>query len=387
VRRFAAVAAAGLAALAVSVSTLPASTASTHMLVGIYDEGVTLYGNPTQTYPVFRSLHAQVIRLNLHWGGTPGVAQRRPFNATDPNDSAYSWGLYDQAVQYASQYGLQVLFSIIDTPNWANGGAGRNHAPRNMTDLRDFALAAATCYSGTWTATNGARLGAVHLWTAWNEPNNPVFLQPQYKYIHRKWVIQSAIDYAHICEAVYAGVHDARVSGDRVACGLTAPRGNNNPNESRASVSPLTFLKAVHNAGLRRFDAWAHHPYYIRPSETPSSKPNSTTAITLGNIQVPIDQVTRYYGSKPIWITEYGWQTNPPDRYLGVSWSKQSSYLSQAFAIARKNPRIQLMLWFLLRDEPNLSGWQSGLETATGPTIACTPEPLEVARRHGIYGF
>ena len=41
-------------------------------------------------------------------------------------------------------------------------------------------------------------------------------------------------------------------------------------------------------------------------------------------------------------------------------------YLTQAFAIARKNPRIQLMLWFLLRDEPNLAGWQSGLETTTG---------------------
>ena len=134
----------------------------------------------------------------------------------------------------------------------------------------------------------------------------------------------------------------------------------------RASVSPLTFLKAVHADGLRQFDAWAHHPYYISPSQTPLSKPNSATAITLGNIQVMIDQVTKYYGSKPIWITEYGWQTNPPDKFFGVSWSKQSSYLSQAFAIARKNSRIQLMLWFLLRDEPNLAGWQSGLETVTG---------------------
>ena len=79
-----------------------------------------------------------------------------------------------------------------------------------------------------------------------------------------------------------------------------------------------------------------------------------------------IDQVTKYYGNKPIWITEYGWQTKPPDPYIGVSWSKQASYLTQAFAIARKNPRIQLMLWFLLRDEPSIAGWQSGLETDTG---------------------
>ncbi len=363
-RKLAAAFAAGLALVAVSVSSLSAST--NHMLVGIYDEGITLYGNPTTTFPVFKELHAQVIRLNLHWGGTAGVAQSRPVNPVDPNDSAYNWGAYDRAVQYASKYGIKVLFSIIDTPGWENGGAGKNHAPSNMTDLRDFALAAATRYSGTWTANSGARLPAVNLWAAWNEPNNPVFLQPQYKYVSGKWVLQSAIDYTKICEAIYTGIHEARISGDQVACGVTAPRGNNNPGQARASVSPLMFLKAVHADGLRHFDAWAHHPYYISPADTPSSKPNSATAITLGNIQTLIDQVTRYYGSKPIWITEYGWQTNPPDRFFGVSWSKQASYLTQAFAIARKNPRIQLMLWFLLKDEPNLSGWQSGLETVTG---------------------
>ena len=363
VRKLAALAAAGLAVLAVSVSTLSASTKSTHMLVGIYDEGISLYGTPASSFPVFKSLHAQVIRLNLHWAS---IARSRPVNSVDPNDSAYDWAIYDKAVQNASKNGLQVLLSIIDTPGWANGGAGRTHVPTNIADLRDFALTAATRYSGTWTATSGARLPVVKLWAAWNEPNNPVFLQPQYKYVRGKWVIQSAIDYTKICEAIYAGVHAARVSGDRVACGVTAPRGNNNPAEVRASVSPLVFLTAVHADGLRHFDAWAHHPYYISPADTPSTKPNSATAITLGNIQTLIDRVTRYYGAKPIWITEYGWQTNPPDSFFGVSWSKQSSYLSQAFAIARKNPRIQLMLWFLLKDEPNVAGWQSGLETVTG---------------------
>jgi hypothetical protein len=366
-RKLAAATAAGVAALAVFASTLSASTQATHMQVGIYDEGVTLYGSTASSFATFKALHVEVIRLNLHWGGGAlGVAARRPFNATDPNDSAYDWAPYDRVVQLATTYHLQVLFSILDTPGWANGGAGKNHAPTNPQDLRDFSLAAATRYSGTWTSTTGARLPVVKLWAAWNEANNPVFLAPQYKRVRGKWVIQSAIDYARICEAVYAGVHAARVNGDKVACGLTAPRGNNNPNEPRASVAPLTFLKAVHAAGLKHFDAWAHHPYYVSPSETPTSKPNSATAITLGNINVLIAQVTRFYGNKPIWITEYGYQTNPPDRFFGVSWSKQSSYLKQAFAIARANPRIQLMLWFLLRDEPNLAGWQSGLETTTG---------------------
>jgi Glycosyl hydrolase catalytic core len=363
VRRAGAAFAAGVAALAVALSSMSASAAPSRLTIGIYDEGVTLYGKPAAVFPVYRSLHVKVSRLNLHWAL---VARRKPINALDPNDPAYDWSLYDRAALSASRYGIQLLLSIIDTPGWANGGAGKNRAPTRMSDLRAFALAAATRYSGTWRATSGGRLPAVHLWAAWNEANNPVFLQPQYKYVRGKWVIQSAIDYAKICEAVYSGVHAARVPGDQVACGLTASRGNNNPGQPRASVAPLTFLNAVHAAGLRHFDAWAHHPYAVSPAETPLSKPNSSTAITLGNIQILINQVTKFYGKKPIWITEYGWQTNPPDKFFGVAWSKQASYLTQAFAVARKNPRITMMLWFLLRDEPNLAGWQSGLETTAG---------------------
>ena len=62
--------------------------------------------------------------------------------------------------------------------------------------------------------------------------------------------------------------------------------------------------------------------------------------------------MTQLYGNKRIWITEYGYQTNPPDSLFGVTYAKQAAYLTQAFAIARKNPRIDMMLWFLLRDEP-----------------------------------
>ena len=64
--------------------------------------------------------------------------------------------------------------------------------------------------------------------------------------------------------------------------------------------------------------------------------------------------------------TEYGYQTNPPDRLFGVSYARQAAYLKQSFAIARANPRIDMMLWFLLRDERRLAGWQSGLFTASG---------------------
>jgi hypothetical protein len=39
----------------------------------------------------------------------------------------------------------------------------------------------------------------------------------------------------------------------------------------------------------------------------------------------------------------------------------------QSYAIARANPRIDLMVWFMLRDDTNIGiGWQSGFLTAAG---------------------
>jgi hypothetical protein len=359
-----------LATAFIAASAQPAD-ASRYMRVGIYDEAQTLYGPVAQTFSMFKQLHVQEVRLNLYWGGRFGVAKSRPKSATNPADPAYDWALYDRTVNYAAQNGVHVLFSIYGTPTWANGGKGTNVAPTQSSDLRNFAYAAARRYSGKYLGTDGRVLPAVKEWLAWNEPNNPIFLTPQYKKTASGWTIQSAVNYAKICNAVYNGVHATLAPSERVGCGVTSPRGNNNPNGDRPSVSPLAFLRATKKAGLKTFDAWAHHPYYGVPSETPSTKPVTpkgapATAVTLGNIGDLIKEVTRLYGNKRIWITEYGYQTNPPDKVFGVTLAKQAAYLTQAFAIARKNPRIDMMLWFLLKDEPNLGGWQSGLLTASG---------------------
>ncbi len=358
-------------AVAVVAAFAQPAHASRYLRVGLFDQTQTVFGDPDVTFPMMKQLHVQEIRVTLYWGGQFGVARRRPAHATNPDDPAYDWSLYDRAVQDAGQYGIHVLFSVFGTPSWANGGGPLNKAPTQATDMRNFALAAATHFDGSTMDANGKLIPAVKEWLAWNEPNNPVFLSPQYKKVGKTWVIQSAIAYAKICNSVYTGVHASMNVGERVACGGTAPRGNNDPNESRPSVSPIAFLRAVKKAGLKTFDAWAHHPYNASATDQPTTKPVTengapTNAVTLGNIGDLIKVVTQLYGNKRIWITEYGYQTNPPDTLLGVTYAKQAAYLTQAFAIARKNPRIDMMLWFLLRDDPSPNGWQSGLLTAKG---------------------
>jgi hypothetical protein len=334
--------------------------------VGIYDDGMTL-ANPDKGFPILHNLRAQVVRITLWWGGPIGVAKTQPKNPTNPADPAYNWTAYDRAVQGAAKNKIKVLFSIVGTPAWANGGRAARYAPTRPVALQNFATAAAKRYSGTFEpTTDEPALPAVRLWLAWNEPNNPVFLSPQYRKVHGRWFPQSAYSYVRICNAIYKGVHGVQHAGAKVACGGTDPFGNNSPRSKRASISPLVFLRMVKKYGLRTFDAWAHHPYASRPTQSPTAKPKGKNTVILGNFGDLTKELTRLYGKKRIWITEYGYQTRPPDKTFGVAWKTQAKYLAQAYSIVRKNPRVDMMIWFLIKDESRLAGWQSGFFTAAG---------------------
>jgi hypothetical protein len=368
-----------VAAAAAAATAQPAGAAR-GLLKGLYDDTQTLYGNPDRTYTTLKQLRTKIVRINMYWGGEYGVANRRPARPTDPEDPAYDWGLYDRAVRYAETFDVQVIFSIWGTPGWANRFRGLRYAPVAPRDLQNFAYAAAKRYSGTYEITEQVEdadgntvevpvtLPRVRYWLAWNEPNNPAFLFPQYRLVKGKATLWSPRDYAKICNAVRAGIKLTLIRNDKVGCGVTSPSGNNNPRTLRPSVSPLPFLRGMKRFGARGFDAYAHHPYYGSKKETPSTKPpKSSNAVRLGNISDLTKELTRLYGRGPrLWLTEYGYQTRP-DKAFAVTLPQQARYMSQAYAIARKNPRIDMLIWFMLRDDRNLSlGWQSGLLTAGG---------------------
>jgi hypothetical protein len=333
------------------------------LIVGIFDEQQSL-GNPDWAFPEYETLGVEALRVNLYWNG---VARKKPANARNPADPAYDWAVYDAFVKRAAQAHIKPVFSILWTPSWA--GPAKNRAPRRLIDLRNFAYAAAKRYSGSFRPDPNSSdvLPSVRYWTAWNEPNNPVFLKPQFQKVGpRKYRPVSPRIYAGICNSVMSGVHLNGLPGEKVACGVTGPRGNNTGTQPRASISPIPFLRGMRKAHAR-FDVYAHHPYYQHPNETPAKPPPGPRAITLGNINELLRELKRLYGNKHLWITEYGYQTNPPDRSFGVSWIKQARYVSQAYGIARRNPRIDMMIWFLVRDEKRIgNGWQSGLYTASG---------------------
>ena len=333
-------------------------------MLGIMDDA-RVFSDHESTFRSFSSLRPQVLRVNLNWNF---VARRRPLNPANHTDSRYDWVLYDRLALAAKERRIRLLFTIVGTPAWANGGRRWNYPPRDARTLQAFAFAAASRYSGRYDIFANPYvdtvLPRVTMWTAWNEPNLRYFLVPVPRPRGGSYATAAGRAYAGICNAVMRGVHAAQrtLPGEKVACGVTSPR-----KKARApSTGPLEFLRALRRAGAR-FDVYAHHPHppiYTRP---PSSIPARGT-VTLGNIDTLLSLLRRLYGPKRVWLTEFGYQTRPPD-YFGVSLSGQSRYLRQGYAIARRHPQIDMLVWFLLRDEPTrrvpgvrgLPGWQSGL--------------------------
>ena len=58
-------------------------------------------------------------------------------------------------------------------------------------------------------------------------------------------------------------------------------------------------------------------------------------------------------------LTEYGHETRPPEP-LGVSVAEQGRFAHEAISMAAGNPRVRMVVWFVLRDSAE-NPWQSGL--------------------------
>jgi hypothetical protein len=151
----------------------------------------------------------------------------------------------------------------------------------------------------------------------------------------------------------------------QVAGGGTAPRG------STGGVSPVAWIAGMH-AAHARLDAYAHNPYPLDPRrETPlTGGCGHCTTITMATIGKLVTLVARDFGSARIWLTEYGYQSNPPDTFLGVSLAQQARYIGEGAYAAYHAPRVDLLIHFLYRDEPDLARFQSGLVT-----LANVPKP------------
>ncbi|HET9288169.1 MAG TPA: cellulase family glycosylhydrolase, partial [Gaiella sp.] len=297
-----------------------------------------------------RAANATIVRTLVEWRS---VAPTRPRSATNSFDPAYRFADLDEFVRNAQQRGMEVLMTIWGTPKWANGGKGPAYLPTKMADFRNFARALATRY-------NGRRAGYpfVRFYGIWNESNLGNFLAPQFD---KNGKIVSPAAYAKLASAGYAGLKAGSPKA-LVAIGETSSNGKDKPKQGATdSTTPGTFAKLLAQANKKlRFDAWAQHPYPVPVNQGPAQKvryPNVAFS-TMKRFEQDLD---KWFGRKniPIWITEYGNETKPGEP-KGVTEAQQAAYLPQAIAMARKDRRVQMFIWFVMQDSQG-SLWQSGI--------------------------
>ncbi len=329
-------------------------SAATRMWIGFQDDPSFRWRDDRAV--VLDAAHdagASILRTTVYWSK---IAPTRPANAADPNDPAYLFDDLDEFVRGAELRGMEVMLTIWGTPPWANGGKGQNYAPTNFADLTNFAKAVATRYSGRFPG-----FPFVQFYTVWNESNLGQFLSPQYDKKGRP--VGPAI-YAKIYRAAYAGIKAGNPKA-LVGMGETSARGRDklspSPGTLQDTESPGRFAELLSEQRPKlKFDAWSQHPY---PTSL-TQKPNAIVRwpnVTLSQLPRFETSLNQWFGrtSTPIWITEYAYQTKPPEPG-GVTYAQQAAYAKQALQIAEAAPYVQMFIWFILRDDPT-STWQSGL--------------------------
>jgi hypothetical protein len=336
-----------IAAVLVAAAAAGGAQAGPAVVYGIQDDAWIAYGPGAveDRVAALQGLGIGIVRVTVHW------------DVVEQTSGTFDWTRPDAVLDPLAASGVEAVVTLYGTPGWANGGRGANVAPARGADFARFARAAAERYP------------AVHRWTIWNEPNQ------------RRWLsTASPAQYVtKLLNPAYAAIHSASPSS-RVAGGVTAPRGGT------GGLSPVAFIRGMGRLDAH-LDAYAHHPYALVPGETPwSGGCDHCETITMATIGRLVDETRKAFGPVRLWLTELGYQSNPPDRVLGVPPSVQASYIAAAAYMAWATPRVDLLVQYLYRDEPGIDRWQSGLETTAGrpkPAMGAVVAPLAQVKRTG----
>lgn len=413
--------------IAVGLGPAPAPHA---LEVTVQDDALMLHQPPREVERTARriaALGADVIRITAGWSALaprPRSRRRPAFDAA--KSSQYPAGGFrqlDTAVKAASSAGLKVQLDIaFFAPRWAvKRGVRERDRQRWAPDVKEygqFAAAVADRYSGGHPDPDrrGKTLPAVRYWATWNEPNHPGFLLPQWERRRGRMRPAAPHIYRRMHEAAYEALK--KVSGhNHVMVGGLSSR------ESRlarptSSLPPLKFMRemacvddsldpsrdpACADFKPIRADGFAYHPYTFEAA--PDSVYGSSDTVHLADLDRlagllgALRERGRIEGELPIHVTEYGYETNPPDPHRGVDPETHARYHGLATWTAWRHPETKTFAQFLLRDmgpdarfastsRKRWISYQTGLEYADGsdkPALQAFKLPFW-AEAHGPAG-
>jgi len=434
-----------LVVLSAVIASAPARALASSTQESVFmDDNLLLYRGDRvadATLERLAGLGVDRVRVTVQWRALapdPGSGVR-PASLRDPTDPAGyradAFAPYDHLLRVIRQLGLGVIFNVTGgAPDWATG---RLHGHRVGPYYRPAAVAFGQFvqmlgrrYDGTYpSGPHGARLPRVDTWSIWNEPNQASRILPQWvrsgpngtpapdsTRARGRWVPYSPIVYRGLARAAIAALRASRHGADAILLGETAPRGvaRHGPREA---MRPGIFLRALfcldgglhvlggrasraqgcdyQTAGALAVTGYAHHPYsFIGRAElapyVSDPNPDDFPLADTSRLVTVLDAAARaghVPAGLPLWWTEYGYKTDPPNPFAGVTLGQQVRFSAEAEYLTYADPRVAAHTQFLMRDDvPRLhygphdrrrwATYQTGLTFATG-----SPKPYYDAYR------
>jgi hypothetical protein len=173
--------------------------------------------------------------------------------------------------------------------------------------------------------------GRIPAYIIWNEPN-----------LATEWAGRAPdpVAFTALLKTASASMRAADANALILSAGL-APTNDHSAN----ALDDRDFLRAMYASGARdAFDILAAHPYpFALPPDDPRGAHGGLNLNRLRDLR----ELMRAAGDdvKPIWITEFGYTTEPSEANasLRVSEKDQAQFIARAFALVREQmPFVQL---------------------------------------------
>jgi hypothetical protein len=179
-------------------------------------------------------------------------------------------------------------------------------------------------------------------------------------------------------EAAYNSLKRVDQQNEVLLGGLSS-RGASRPGPER-NIPPLRFLRdlacvndrlePLNDPACRDFhplqaDGFAYHPYsFEAPPNVAYGGPDTVHLADLNRLTDLLKQLHekgRITTQLPLYLTEFGYESNPPDDGRGVAPETQARYMSLASFLAWRNPDTRMFAQFLFQDIADPRSYQTGL--------------------------
>lgn len=386
--------------------------------VVMQDDGEFLYQSTERTQESLaraQALGVTYIRVTAGWDTlVPDPAASTPpagFVGSDPG--SYPQGAFsnlDRLVRLAPQYGLHVMIDLAFwAPQWASDGIPtRGFVDVDQNQFSQFSFAMARRYSGTFVPPGDtSALPPVSIFTIWNEPNEIGFWGPMWRRVSGdRFEPEGPHRYRSMVRSAYAAIKSVQPFSTVLVGGLSS-FGVMPQVHGFGSIPPLQFvremacvdtkLRPLKRGECRHYtpmpgDGFSYHPYSFE--NAPNARHfrgefDNAPIGELGKLTSLLDKLVRKHrlapGVKRVWLTEFGYETNPPDRGSRFSLQDQVDFLPWADYLAERNRDIVTFSQFLLRDPVpvgpiHANGFHTGLVLPDG-----TEKPSYAAFQAGLH--